>query len=40
MRVKEDVKQEGEKETAETLLTPALSVVLNSAIMKPSLCHH
>lgn len=39
VRVKEDVKLEGEKETAETLLTPALSAILNSAIMKPSLCH-
>lgn len=38
MRVKEAVKLEGGKETAETLLTSALSAVLNSAVMKLSLC--
>lgn len=38
VRVKEDVKLQGEKENAETFLTSALSVVSNSAIMKPSLC--
>lgn len=38
VRVKENVKLEGEKETADTFLTSALSVVLNSAIVEPSLC--
>lgn len=41
VRVK-DVKLEGEEETAETFLTSALSVAINSAIMKPvspCLCH-